>query len=89
MPGEMSIELSWEELKQVILSFGFVIVVRLPLPPCCLCHADLTFTREKKEERKECVYDDNAQSMLHTVYNCVQFSALKIDVTPGDSNKEA
>jgi carnosine N-methyltransferase len=56
MPHEISIELSWEELRRVITSYGFVI---------------------EKEERRQCTYDDNARSMLHSVYDCVFFSATK------------
>lgn len=65
MPGELSIELSWEELKRVIESFGFVI---------------------EKEERRLCTYDDDARSMLHSIYNCVLFTATK---PLNDNKKEA
>jgi hypothetical protein len=53
MPGELSIELSWEELKRVIESFGFVIEVRARgvgdgPPPFSFLHTRQTSNRRKK-----------------------------------------
>jgi carnosine N-methyltransferase len=87
MPGELSIELSWEELKRVIESFGFVIEVRARVgdgPPLLLLTHPANV--EQKEERRQCTYDDDTRSMLHSIYNCVLFTATK---PLNDNKKEA
>lgn len=48
MPGEISIELSWEELKQVILSFGFTIEV---IWRTCNLQSLVTFLAERGKEK--------------------------------------
>jgi carnosine N-methyltransferase len=66
-PDVDSTELSYTELRRVILHYGF----------------DL-----REECQRTCQYTQNPNSMMHTVYHCPFFVALKKEGTPAQNSEQ-
>jgi carnosine N-methyltransferase len=79
---DQSVELTYEEIKHVMGTYNFKILVRRPCSHGSYQRLSVSFPlcSEQKEAQRECVYTNNVKSMMKTVYNCAFFTAIK-DVT--------
>lgn len=80
MPGELSIELSLEELKRVCREIGFEFQVRIHFDSCIDKYRILTLLQE--ELTINTTYTTNTGGMLKYVYECEFWTATKAHNKP-------
>lgn len=85
MANELSVELSYEDIRRAIVTFGFHIEVSQTLNSnhVCLqtsCSSSKTifvFLLQVEKESVQTTYTENDRSMLRYIYDCVFFVARK------------